>query len=355
VLWSLAEGYLPSTFQDVPRPWLWAAGTVGTLLFFASVVLHELTHSLTARTLGVEVIEITLFVFGGVSRLAAEAQDAWTEIKIAAVGPLASFCLSATFFTLSTVPGDATQAAALSAEILNYLGLVNLALGLFNLLPGFPLDGGRMLRAFWWLVTGSQARATRVATRWGVGVALLLIAYGVAQLVVLRSPGGIWMILLGLFLRAAARASGRDRELRGRLEGARVRDAMLGPGTGIASDLSLERAVEEYFKTGGLDALPVVRDDRICGVVSLDAVRSFPRDERANASVQAAMTRLDLQLAAEPELPLAAALERMVQAGERWLPVVVDASTVGVLTRGSVSRFLQQAPVGGEAPGAPGG
>jgi len=344
VLWSLAEGYLPGVFPDVARPRLWLAGVAGTVLFFASVVIHELSHSLTARALGVEVLEITLFVFGGVSRLASEAKDAWTEIKIAAVGPLSSFCLAATFRALSTLPASDPAGPSLTAVILNYLVVVNLALGVFNLLPGFPLDGGRVLRAFWWLVTGSPSRATRVATRWGVAVALLLIAYGIAQVVWLRNLGGLWMVLLGLFLRSAASASGRDLLLRSRLEGARVSDAMLGPSSGIASDLSLERAVADYFRSRGLEAFPVVRDDRICGIVSLDAVRAFPVDERANASVQAAMTPLDLTLATRPDQLLAVALERMVLAGERWLPVVAETSTVGILTRGSVSRFLQPRP-----------
>ena len=355
VLWSLAAGSLPEVFPDAHPARLWVAGFIGTVLFFASVLIHELSHSLTARALGVEVLEITLFVFGGVSRLASEAKDAWTEIKIAAVGPLASFCLAATFLTLSTVAADEATGPSLTVEILNYLGLVNVALGVFNLLPGFPLDGGRVLRAFWWLVTGSPTRATRVATRWGMGVALLLIAYGVVQLVWLRSLGGLWMVLLGLFLRSAASASGRDLLLRSRLEGARVSDAMLGPGTGIASDLSIEKAVAEYFRTRGLEAFPVVRDERICGVVSIDALRAFPPEERANASVQAAMTRLDLTLATRPDQLLAVALERMVQAGERWLPVVAATSTVGVLTRGSVSRFLQQPSAAEGARGAAGG
>jgi Zn-dependent protease len=355
VLWSLAEGYLPEVFPDADRGRLWLAGIAGTVLFFASVVIHELSHSLTARALGVEVVEITLFVFGGVSRLASEAKDAWTEIKIAAVGPLASFCLAATFLTLSTFAGGDPSGPTLTGEILNYLGLVNLALGVFNLLPGFPLDGGRVLRAFWWLVTGSPTRATRVATRWGVGVALFLIAYGVAQMVWLRNLGGLWMVLLGLFLRSAASASGRDLLLRSRLEGARVSDAMLGTASGIASDLSLERAVADYFLPRGLEAFPVVRDDRICGIVSLDAVRAFPVDERVNASVQAAMTPLDLTAATRPDQLLAVALERMVHAGERWLPVVAETSTVGVLTRGSVSRFLQLRPDVGAVRDAAGG
>lgn len=354
MLWALAEGSLPEVFPAVARPRLWLAAALGTVLFFASVVIHELSHSLTARALGVEVMDITLFVFGGVSRLASEAKDAWTEIKIAAVGPLASFCLAATFFALSTLGGDGSG-PSLTVAILDYLWVGNLALGVFNLLPGFPLDGGRVLRAFWWLVTGSPSRATRVATRWGIGVALLLMAWGLVQVVWLRSLGGLWLVVLGMFLRAAASASGRDLLLRSRLEGARVSDAMLGPASGIASDLSLERAVVDHFRIHGLEAFPVVRDDRICGIVSLDAVRAFPRDERANASVQAAMTPLDLTLATRPDQLLAVALERMVRGGERWLPVVVETSTVGVLTRGSVSRFLQPRPEAEESEGRAGG
>lgn len=344
VLWSLAGSYLPQLFPDHPRSAVWAAGLAATVLFFASVLAHELSHSLVARALGVRVLGITLFLFGGVSQLASEAKDAWTEIKVAAAGPLTSFLLGGTFLGLSAVGGGLPGDAELAVEVLRYLSLVNFALGAFNLLPGFPLDGGRVLRAIWWLVTGSATRATRVATRCGIGLALLMIGFGVLQ-AAFGNFGGLWLVLLGLFLRSAAAGSGRDLEIRLQLEGARAADAMLGAPAGLAADLPLDRAVQEYFVGRGLEAFPVVREGEICGVLAFDGVRRVAAAERSGTTAASVMAPLDLGAAVGTETGLGAAMEAMARSGGGWVLVVDGGRVVGVITPGSLSRFLRIRPL----------
>jgi Zn-dependent protease len=172
VLWVLSYIHLPSVHPDQPVAHFWFAGTIATLLFFASVLAHELSHSLVARALGLEVLGITLFIFGGVSRLAADPKDAWTEIKVAVAGPLMSFFLGGFFFALFMITAGPLADSPLVPTVFGYLAFVNFALGVFNLIPGVPLDGGRVLRAVLWLRTGSMIQATRAAALLGQGIAV---------------------------------------------------------------------------------------------------------------------------------------------------------------------------------------
>ena len=214
VLWSLSRGYLPELRPDAPPLHLWVAGTITALLFFGSVLAHELSHSLVARALGVEVVGITLFVFGGVSTLRGDPGDPWTEIKVASAGPLMSLILAAWFFSFFWMAQGAGPESSLAGTALGYLSGANVVLAVFNLVPGFPLDGGRILRAVWWLRTGSAARATRLATRCGEGIGLALVAWGAYRVVRHGDFGGLWMGLIGLFLRSAARTAGQIHEAR---------------------------------------------------------------------------------------------------------------------------------------------
>jgi Zn-dependent protease len=201
--WSLAAAYVPHVLPDVTPGWAWVHGVTAALMLFVSVVLHELAHALVARRHGVRVRGIRLHVFGGVSELESEPPTARAEFLIAAVGPLTSFALAALFYGLGRMVAGSAWLAALTG----YLAAVNLVIGVFNLVPGFPLDGGRLLRAMLWSWSGELGWATRWASRAGSLFALLLVVLGGIRIVTGELVGGLWFILLGLFLQQAARAS----------------------------------------------------------------------------------------------------------------------------------------------------
>ncbi|MBM4286420.1 MAG: site-2 protease family protein, partial [Deltaproteobacteria bacterium] len=199
VLLALSAGYFPRNYPGYDQTAYWLAGLVATLLFFASVVAHEISHSLMAIRSGIHIPEITLFIFGGVARLSEEPKDPKTELKIAVVGPLCSFALAALFWTLRVFLGG--WLPDLFIAVLRYLAFINVALGIFNLVPGFPLDGGRILRALWWWRTGSLTRATKVAADLGKGFAVALMVLGALQIFAGALINGVWFLFIGLFLR----------------------------------------------------------------------------------------------------------------------------------------------------------
>src|SRR6266446_7954516 len=208
LVWSLATGYFPQAHPPIEGRAAWILGVAAALLLFGSVLIHELSHALVAQRAGVSVPRIRLFLFGGVSEMASEPPDPRSEVRIAAAGPLTSFALAVFFFVIvmsglpSIVPGG--------RQLVEYLAALNLALGLFNLLPGFPLDGGRILRAWLWSRHGNLLRATRTAGRAGSFLGYGLMAFGLRELILGSLLGGIWMILIGMFLNQAAGASSRE-------------------------------------------------------------------------------------------------------------------------------------------------
>lgn len=225
ILWSLSAGYFPRAYPDSDTAGYWTAGLLSTLLFFASLLVHELSHSIMARRAGLEVPSITLFLFGGASEMTSEPDDPATEFRIAIVGPLASFALAALFWLVgSVVPAGLP---ALFGAVLEYLAWINLALGVFNLLPGLPLDGGRVVRAIVWWRTGSIETGSRVASRAGQGLGLGLMVLGGLQIFGGALVGGIWLILIGLFVRGLAASSHRGLRVRQALEGLHVADVMV--------------------------------------------------------------------------------------------------------------------------------
>ncbi|MEN8160354.1 MAG: site-2 protease family protein, partial [Myxococcota bacterium] len=244
IWWSLGAGYFPRTQPEAGALQSWAAGLLAALLFFVSLLIHELSHSLVARRAGQEVRTITLFLFGGAAEMTSEPEDPATEFRIAAVGPLASFVLAALFALTARSLPDATP--ELLVGVVRYLGWVNLALGVFNLLPGFPLDGGRMLRAVLWWRTGSLRRASRVATEAGKGLGLGLAILGGLQIFAGALVGGIWLVLIGLFARGLAESSYQSLILRQLLGQVAVEDVMVRDPVCVPPDLTLARLVDEY-------------------------------------------------------------------------------------------------------------
>jgi Zn-dependent protease/CBS domain-containing protein len=338
IAWSLAVGYFPRGVPDQHPIGYAIAGVLAALLFFASLLLHELAHSLVARAYGFSVPTITLFLFGGASHMAREPDRPGQEFWIAVVGPLASFAVGALFLVLS---GIVTTPLILARGIA-YLGWINIALGVFNLLPGMPLDGGRILRAAVWRWTGSRRRASHVASLAGQGLAIGLVALGALQIFEGALLGGIWLILIGLFARSLAQASHQGTMLRHSLEGVSVADAMVRDVVRVSPDLPVARFVDDYVVGHGHRAFPVVDGERVQGIVSVESVRRIPVHRRGEARISECMDPIADSGRADPEMPLLDALQTMEQSGAQRL-LVFDARghLAGLLTRAAVARFLE--------------
>jgi Zn-dependent protease/CBS domain-containing protein len=336
VAWTLATGYFPDRHPNLSSGAYWARGLVTSLLFFASILLHELGHSMVALRHGIPIRSITLFIFGGVARLARDPQDGRTELKIAAAGPLVSLLLAALFYSAST----AAALGEAGADMARYLAFINFAVAVFNLVPAFPLDGGRLLRGLLWKTAG-KGRATRTAARAGTVFAYFLMASGVWTLLRGEGLAGVWYVLIGWFLREASTGAYRDVRLDEALAGVTVADAMLREFATLPAGLSLAEAAREHFLRTGYGGYPVLRADDVVGLLCLRDVLKRTPEDRATTSVQAAMTPLTPAIVAAPGDPLMKAASQMAEAGTGRLLVMDGGRLTGLLTLQSVLRQVR--------------
>ena len=336
IVWTLSTGYFPAQYPDLPASSYWAKGLVASLLFFVSIVLHELGHAVVALRHGLRTRSITLFIFGGVAQLEKDPRDGRAEFWMAAAGPLVSLALAGVFYTCATLPFVGPSAAAVA----KYLALINLILALFNLVPAFPMDGGRLLRGALWGAIG-KARATRIASGAGTFFAFLLIFAGVFSLLRGDSLGGLWYILIGWFIKDASSASYQQVRLDEALRGVTVRDAMVEAVVTVPSSGSVAEAAREYFMRTGYGGYPVTRGDAVVGLLCLKDVLRLSAEERDATSVQGAMRPLTDAIVTEPDAPLPVAIARMAQAGTARLLVMHGDRLVGLLTMNGVIRRLK--------------
>jgi Zn-dependent protease/predicted transcriptional regulator len=319
----------------------WTLGVATSLLFFASVLFHELSHSAVALTYKIRVVSITLFVFGGLARIGREPSNAIQEFNIAIAGPIASFFLAGVFYGLTLLFPYSTMTGALAA----WLAETNAALALFNLLPGFPLDGGRMFRAIVWGVTKDFTRATKVAGTSGKIVAYGMIVFGASYALQGQWRSGLWLAFIGWFLLNAAQESVAQIAIRETLSGLRAADVMSHEVPTIAREISLEDYGHEVLRTGRRCHL-VVTNERLVGMMNVHTLNSVPRAEWTHMSVQAVMIPREKILWASPDEPLLALLERLLAADVNQMPVVSPtandgAHIVGMVTRDSILRVMR--------------
>ncbi|HEX6123722.1 MAG TPA: site-2 protease family protein [Ktedonobacterales bacterium] len=346
---TLATGWFPQALPGETTGFYWSVGFLATLLLFASVLAHELAHALVARAHQLPIEEITLFLFGGVADLKEEPKRAGSEFQIAVVGPLTSLAIGA--LSLAGWLALAGSVPLLPA-LLVYLGVSNLALGVFNLLPGFPLDGGRVLRSILWKLTGSLPTATRWATRVGQGIAYLFLVFGVWQVFGGDVLGGLWIGFVGWFLLNAARAANAQVTLETLLGGVTVGEVMRAVPVRVPANISLRRAVEDYLAPNGLRAALVTQGDWLMGLLTLGEVTRVPQAEWETTPVGFVMIpRARLPIAA-PEQRLREVLALMGRERLPLLPVERDGLLVGLLTGEAISRFLEiRQALGGRAGG----
>jgi Zn-dependent protease len=315
----------------------WILGAITALLLFVSVLIHELAHSFVAKARGIEVKSITLFIFGGVSNLSGEAKQASTEFVIAIVGPLMSFVLAAISFGLASVVHQPH-----SELVLSYLFFINLSLGVFNLVPGFPLDGGRVLRSILWGATGSLRKATVWAANGGKLVAYLMLGYAVFLLLSERNAfGAIWMAAIAWFLHSAASNSVQQLVFETRLRRVRAADVVRHDEPTVAPGLSVAELIEEYLLPTNRRAAAVTDNGRLVGIVTLSDIIKVPADQRSRVTVAEVMGGREVLHTIPASARVQDAVELLAEHDLEQLPVVDDGRFVGLLTRADVMRQLQ--------------
>ncbi len=340
VTWSLATGYFPQRYPLWPGGQSWAVGLATSLLFFLSVLLHELAHALVARWWGMPIHDIVLFIFGGVAELTEEPERPRIEFFMALVGPLTSFALAILFLIIWLF---ARRSAEPLAALSIYLAGMNASLGGFNLIPGFPLDGGRVLRSLLWGATNNLEKATRWATGVGQAVAYLFILLGALQAIRGQWASGIWIAFIGWFLENTAQTSYRQVAFRAMLQGYKVEQVMTRECHPLSPDITLEALVRNYILPLGLRCFPVVVDGAIQGVVSVPLIKKVPEESWPMVTVRAVTLPLEQVGYVRPADSLWMALNKMTSEQREQLPVSDgDGEFVGVLTYDQVMRFIQQ-------------
>lgn len=340
VTYLMAAGQLPAAHPGWPEAVYWILGAVISLLFFASVLAHELSHAVVARRFGLKVKDITLFIFGGAASLEGEAQRPRDEALIAAAGPVTSLVIGAVLIGIDLAIGQQEVEA-----IVGWLGFINLTLGLFNLIPGFPMDGGRILHALLWRLRGDRSAATRNAAIVGRLFGYLLIAAGVFLIFQGSSPfNGVWLALIGWFLSNAAESAVAQVSIEHALHGIKVADVMESNPPSVSPNESVSDLVNERLIRGGHRSFVVSHGDGgLAGIVTLSDVRRMPRENWEAARVTDIMTRYADLATIGPDAPLEDGLKLLQGREVNQLPVVTDEgrTVVGLLTRAGILRLIE--------------
>jgi Zn-dependent protease/predicted transcriptional regulator len=345
IIFALITFSLAMQYTQLHPQWTstqhWTLGILTSVLFFGSVVFHELAHSVVAQHYKIRVVSITLFVFGGLARISRDPSKAIQEFNIAIAGPLASGILAVGFFGLTRLFPYSQMTGALAT----WLWQTNAALAVFNLLPGFPLDGGRIFRAIVWGYTKDFSKATRVAGTSGKLVAYGMILLGAGIAFTGSFTQGIWIAFIGWFILNAAQESVAQVAMRESLAGLSAADVMTHEVPTVDGHITLEEYGAEVLRTGRRFHL-VLSNGRLVGMMNVHALNAVPREEWARTSVQAAMIHREKILWASPEEPLLRLLERLLNADVNQMPVVINsddgaAQIVGMISRDSILRVIQ--------------
>ena len=340
VTYLMAASELPGTYKGWGEALYWIVGAVISLLFFASVLAHELSHAVVARRFGLKVRDITLFIFGGAATLEGEPKQPRDEALIAAAGPLTSLAIGAVLFGIDVLV-DQQEILA----IVGWLGFINITLGLFNLIPGFPMDGGRILHALLWKVRGDRSVATRNAAGIGRLFGYILIAGGIFLIFQGQNPfNGVWLALIGWFLSNAAESAVAQVSVEHALKGIKVREVMESDPPSVTPNESVADLVNERLIRGGHRSFLVRHDDGgLAGIVTLSDVRRMPRENWDAARVTDIMTRYADLATIGPDAELEAALKLLQEREVNQLPVVTDEgrTVVGLLTRAGILRLIE--------------
>ena len=335
---SLATGWFPITYPGSSTTTYYLLGFIASILLFVSVLLHELAHSFVARSRGLQVKSIVLFIFGGVSNIEQEPQTPGIEFSMAFVGPLVSLLIGVVCYGLLLL---VRGTHSLLVPILSYLALMNIILGIFNLIPGFPLDGGRVLRSIIWKATGNFQTATNITTFVGQAFAYLIILWGILLFFAGNAFNGLIIIFTGWFLLTSAQSARSQSMLDTAFRGVTVNQIMDTNVLTVPANISLQKLVDEYFLPRGLRSAFVMQGDQLAGLITLSDIRHVPRDQWPQTPVGYAMIPLERLHTITPQQNVKDVLPLMTGQDVNQLAVVQDGRLVGVLTREGILRSLE--------------
>ena len=331
IVWSLATGYFPGVMPELDPGIALGLAIAGALGLFVSIIFHEFAHAIVARRFEIPIAGITLFIFGGVAEMEREPPSARSEFLMAIAGPIASYVLAALFHGVSLILPEAT-AAAPAAAVFVYLALINGVLATFNLIPAFPLDGGRVFRAAIWWWTGNLEKATRFAAGTGRVLGTVLMILGVLSVITGNFIAGMWQALIGLFIIGAARSSEFQMLLRTSLQDVPVRRVMVADPVTIPARTQVETVIEDYFYRFSHKVFPVERDGVLIGFVRLDDVGRIAPEDRARLTAGDILSRDSVEKAVAPGLSVLDALTVMRNHGTSRLMVTENGRISGMLT-----------------------
>ncbi len=335
--WILAANYFPQKYTDWSRGLHWLIGIITSLLIFASVLIHELAHSVVALKQGERVKNITLFILGGVAQISEEPKKPSRELIMALVGPLTSLSLGVVFFILSVFLRGTSEPLT---AVVSYLALINIVLAFFNLLPGFPMDGGRVLRAIIWQITANLRKATSIASKTGQGFAFFLIFLGILQ--VLRGNlSGLWLVFIGWFLHSAAVRGYQQVMVETMLKGVRAEELMTKDFETVKGDLTIQELVDDHILKKKERVFLVLDKEHLRGIVCLEDVKATPRDKWATQRVEDIMTPREKLLFVSPDADGNKVLNSITSKDIHQVPVMEGEKIAGIICRSDILRFIQ--------------
>lgn len=339
ITWTLAQGLFPHFYEGLSTTTYWLMGVAGALGLLVSIVFHELWHSLIARKFGLPMKGITLFIFGGVAEMTEEPPSPKAEFFMAVAGPISSVVLGLGFFGVTFLGGSIGWPQSVTG-VFNYLAILNLILAGFNLIPAFPLDGGRVLRSILWGWKDDLRWATQLSSKIGGAFGIALIILGVIEVVMGNFVGGIWMALIGMFIRGASQSAYKQMLLRRSLEGEEVRRFMKSNPVTVSSSLSVEDLVEDYIYKHHYKMYPVVDDEKLTGCVTIDQVKEIPKGERDQHTVKELAQSCSEKNTISPDEDAMKALSTMKKNHTSRIMVVDNGKLVGVISLKDMMGFL---------------
>ena len=336
--WTLASGYYPLQIPDYPRFTYWIAGTVSSLGLFACVLIHELSHCFVARRLGVGVRQITLFIFGGVSEMdQATSSSPRTEFLTTIAGPLSSLGLALIFVAVAYLTKETLD--RMVVETMRYLYYVNFLLAAFNLIPGFPLDGGRVLRSYMWHRTGDLRQATKSAARVGELFALVLVGMGLMSVLTMHIIPGVWLMLIGLFLKSSAENEYKSFELRMGLQDTKLREIM-APAVAVNTSMTISQFINDYVFHYHYRVFPVLELGKFIGMIDVRSIKGVPPEEWPTTKISAFLSDPSTYCLLDPETDATDALRLLMAQNCSQALIVQSGILYGILTRSDLFKLI---------------
>jgi Zn-dependent protease/CBS domain-containing protein len=340
ISWTLASGYMPQEYPGLSSITYWSIGIASAILLFASILIHELSHSYIAKKNNLPIKRITLFFFGGVSEMSQEPTDPSLEIRMAAAGPLMSFLIAGVLGALWFMTNNFSAPIILTAT-LRYGALINGILGAFNLLPAFPLDGGRVLRGSLWRRSKSLSGSTITATRVSEYLAFTLMGLGLVSVIFGNFIGGIWLIFIGWFIKSGAEESMQHTLMVEMLSDVTIKEVMTKDVLTVPPEITVEQLVSDYFLVHRHGGYPVLHNGMILGIITMQCARSIPKERWSVTTVKDAMVPCERTIILEPNVSALDAFNKMASEDVGRILIASDNRLLGILTRGDLMRIIR--------------